>query len=96
MSNGNNSGAGRQTEDDNARAIFNALDPAIQNLLLQEARRRDDASNPPPYDDWDFQPMPSTSRGNIQPPSTRGNFEYSAPRGNFQDSSSRGNFHVST
>uniref|UniRef100_A0A914Q5Q9 Uncharacterized protein n=1 Tax=Panagrolaimus davidi TaxID=227884 RepID=A0A914Q5Q9_9BILA len=95
MSNDDNSNGGRHLGDDDARALFNALDPALRHLLIQAARNHD-TSQQPPDDDWDFQPVPSTSRGNIQPPSTRGNFQSSAPRGNFQLSSSRGNIQLSS
>uniref|UniRef100_A0A914QTZ6 Uncharacterized protein n=1 Tax=Panagrolaimus davidi TaxID=227884 RepID=A0A914QTZ6_9BILA len=95
MSNDNNRNRGQPGGEDDARALFNALDPAIQNLLIEEARRRD-APQGPPDDDWDIQPLPSTSHGSSQASSTRAPFQAPLPRGNFQLSTSHGSFQAST
>uniref|UniRef100_A0AC35FIZ4 Uncharacterized protein n=1 Tax=Panagrolaimus sp. PS1159 TaxID=55785 RepID=A0AC35FIZ4_9BILA len=78
MSNDNNRNRGRPAGEDDARALFDALDPAIRNLLIEEARRRGDTPQPSPHDDMDFQPGPSTSHANFQPSSSRGNFQPSS------------------
>uniref|UniRef100_A0A914PTX5 Uncharacterized protein n=1 Tax=Panagrolaimus davidi TaxID=227884 RepID=A0A914PTX5_9BILA len=70
MSNKNNSSGGRQLGEDDARALFNALEPALRNLLIEEIRRSD-ASQEPPENDWDFQPIASTSSGNLKSSSTQ-------------------------
>uniref|UniRef100_A0A914PY81 Uncharacterized protein n=1 Tax=Panagrolaimus davidi TaxID=227884 RepID=A0A914PY81_9BILA len=95
MSNESKNSGGRQLGEDDARALFNALDPALRDLLIQEGRRRDSPQEPP-YDDWDIQPLPSTSRGSFQASATRAPFQASLPRGNFQSSSARGNFESSS
>uniref|UniRef100_A0A914NZB3 Uncharacterized protein n=1 Tax=Panagrolaimus davidi TaxID=227884 RepID=A0A914NZB3_9BILA len=95
MTNENNCCGGRQLGEDDARALFNALDPALRNLLIQEGRRSDSPQEPP-YDDWDIQPLPSTSRGSFQASATRAPFQASSTRGNFQSSSARAPFYLSS
>uniref|UniRef100_A0A914QJV0 Uncharacterized protein n=1 Tax=Panagrolaimus davidi TaxID=227884 RepID=A0A914QJV0_9BILA len=73
MFNANNGSRGGQGGEDYARTLFDALDPAIRNLIIEEARRRDTPQSPT-YDDWDFQDTPSTSRGPFQTSTSRGNF----------------------
>uniref|UniRef100_A0AC35GHP3 Uncharacterized protein n=1 Tax=Panagrolaimus sp. PS1159 TaxID=55785 RepID=A0AC35GHP3_9BILA len=59
------------------------LDPALRNLLI-EAARRSDTSQHRPDDDWDFQPVPSTSRASFQPSSSHEGYyiPHSYARGN--------------
>uniref|UniRef100_A0A914XZ72 Uncharacterized protein n=1 Tax=Panagrolaimus superbus TaxID=310955 RepID=A0A914XZ72_9BILA len=97
MSNENN---GRQSADDdaraNSRALFDALDPAMRALLIDEARRRD-APRPPPWNEWDWAPeQPSTSRGPLEHPASRENGGPSDSRVNDRRSNSRGPVEPST